>query len=139
MSEMRKIPRSMMRSWMLRQLQVQGHVCAVCKLPIDTSIKGEGVLDHNHTTGEIRGVLHRSCNAAIGKVDHAVGHWGSKSMDYANIIPYLQKILDYYKQPGCGVMYALHKTADEKADARNLKARQRRAEVKAKLALRGNK
>lgn len=136
-SALRKVPRSMMRSWAARQLQtVQGGLCPVCKTPIDMKIKGEGVIDHDHNTGEIRGVLHRSCNAALGKVDNAAGRWGAKSMDYTAILAWLEGMLEYYKQPGTGMMYAMHKTADEKKDDRNRKVREARAAAKAKVALR---
>lgn len=126
----------MMRSWVARQLQVQGGCCALCKKPLDLSIKGEGVSDHDHDTGEIRGVLHRSCNAAEGKIANAAGSWGAKSMAYPAIIAFLEQTVEYLKQSGCGVIYATHKTVDEKKDVRNLKAKQARALNKAKLLLR---
>lgn len=134
---MRKIPRSMMRSWAIRQVQVaQGGNCKLCNKPIDLTIKGEGVIDHDHDTGEIRGVLHRSCNAAEGKIANAAGAWGAKSMAYPAIIAFLEQTILYLKGEGCGVIYATHKTVDEKKDARNLKAKQARAANKAKLLLR---
>lgn len=137
---MRKVPRSMMRSWMLRHLKVeqQGN-CPLCKKPINTTLKGEGVLDHDHDTGEIRGVLHRSCNAAEGKISNAAARWGAKSSSYQDIILYLESLVDYLKQPGTGMMYAMHKTADEKKDDRNRKVREARAAAKAKIAMRGNR
>ena len=135
-----KVPRSMMRSWMLRHLQtVQDGKCPLCGLEIDTTIKGEGVLDHDHDTGEIRGVLHRSCNAAEGKISNAAARWGAKSSSYSAIIPYLESLVEYLKRPGTGMMYAMHKTPDEKKDDRNRKAREARAAAKAKLALRGKR
>lgn len=134
---LRKVPRSMMRSWAARQLQtVQGGLCPVCKTPIDMKIKGEGVIDHDHNTGEIRGVLHRSCNAVEGKVKNAVARWGGTGEDYSKVIPYLERLLAYLKQPGTGMMYAMHKTAEEKKDDRNRKVREARAAAKAKVALR---
>lgn len=138
--ELRKIPRSMMSSWKARHLQnVQGGLCPICKTPVDLKIKGEGVIDHDHTTGEIRGVLHRSCNAAEGKVANAAGRWGAKSMEYSKLIPWLEAMLEYLKQPGTGFMYAMHKTVDEKKDERNKKAREARAAAKAKVALRSRR
>ncbi len=138
--ELRKLARSMMRSWAARHLKVeQGGKCPVCGEPIDLKIKGEGVIDHSHQTGEIRGVLHRSCNAALGKVDNAAGRWGAKSMEYPAIILWLEGMLAYYNRPGTGMLYPFHKTADEKKDARNKAARERRALVKAKLAMRSRK
>lgn len=135
--QLRKVPRSMMRSWMLRHLkEVQGGVCPLCRKVIDTSIKGEGVIDHDHDTGEIRGVLHRSCNAAEGKIANAAARWGAKSSKYEDITPFLERVVLYLKAEGTGFMYAMHKTPDEKKDARNAKLREQRAAVKAKLALR---
>ena len=137
---LRKVPRSMMRSWMLRHLQnVQHGLCPLCGKVIDTTVKGEGVLDHDHDTGEIRGVLHRSCNAAEGKISNAAARWGAKSSKYDDIIPYLESLVFYLKQPGTGMMYAMHKTVDEKKDDRNKKMREARAAAKAKLALRGTR
>lgn len=140
MTELRKVPRSMMRSWAIRHLKtVQNGLCPICMKEIDITIKGEGVIDHDHDTGEIRGVLHRSCNAAEGKISNAASRWGAKSSSYAAIIVYLENLVGYLKQPGTGMMYHSHQTPDEKRDARNAKLRERRAEAKAKLALRGRK
>lgn len=129
---MRKLARSQMLSWKARHLQeVQGGLCPLCGLPIDLTIKGEGVIDHDHDTGQIRGVLHRSCNSAEGKVANAVGHWGSKSMKYSDIIPYLERMLAYLKAPATDFIYPMHKTVDEKREAMNLKRRTASAKVRA--------
>lgn len=134
---LRKLARSQMRSWATRHLQtVQSGLCPLCSKHIDLRIKGEGVLDHDHDTGEIRGVLHRSCNAAEGKISNAAARWGAKSAKYSDVIEYLESVVGYLKTSGTGMMYPLHKTADEKKDAANARARQRRAEIKAKLVLR---
>lgn len=139
-SALRKVPRSMQRSWMVRHLKnEQDGKCPLCGFVIDITEKGEGVVDHDHDTGEIRGVLHRSCNAAEGKIANAAARWGAKSGAYTDIIAYLERVVTYLKQPGTGMMYYSHQTPDEKRDARNAKARARRAEVKAKLALRSTR
>lgn len=133
---MPKLSRTMMRSWVARHLStVQNGLCPLCGKHIDLKIKGEGVIDHDHDTGEIRGVLHRSCNAAEGKISNAAARWGAKSASYADIIRYLESIVGYLKRPGAGVIYPMHKTADEKREAVNKKARERRAEIKAKQAV----
>lgn len=126
---MRKLSRSQMRTWALRKLAEQGGVCPLCGQPIDTSIKGELVIDHDHDTGEIRGVLHRSCNAAEGKVANAAGRWGAKSMKYSAIVPWLERLLVYLKQPGCGLVYPTHKTEDELKAAQLEKRRKARRAV----------
>lgn len=133
---MRKLGRSQLRTWALNQLKAQGGVCAVCKLPVDTAVKGEAVVDHDHQTGLIRGVLHRSCNSALGKMDNAVGRWGAKSMQYSAILAWLKNALEYYMQPPHPLVYPTHKTEDE------LKAKQlekRRIARKAVSAAQRNK
>jgi len=134
---MPKLPRTAMRSYVHKLLKAQGGLCPLCLKEIDLTTKGEGVLDHNHDSGEIRGVLHRSCNAAEGKISNAAARWGAKSSSYDAIIPYLRNLVAYLEAPGSGMIYPMHKTPDEKNDARNAKAKLKRAEAKAKLALRG--
>lgn len=134
---MHKLSRTMMSSWKHRHLKtVQNGLCPLCGKEIDLSIKGEGVIDHNHDTGEIRGVLHRSCNASEGKIANAAARWGAKSSDYRDIIAYLKNVVSYLEAPGTGYVYPMHKTPDEKKDARNAKLREQRVAMKAKLALR---
>ena len=134
-----KLSRAQLRPFALSQLQKQGGLCEVCGLPIDVQVKGsksDYVVDHDHTTGEIRGILHRSCNAALGKMDNAVGRWGAKSMQYEAIIAWMEKALAYYKKPGLGRMYPGHKTPEEQALAakqkRNAAAALRKAKLKVK-------
>ena len=133
--KLHKLARTAMRAWVAGQLKKQGGLCAICQTPIDLKIKGEGVVDHDHDDGEIRGVLHRSCNAAEGKIANAAGAWGAKSMKYPDIIAFLEKTLTYLKSEGTGFLYPMHKTPDEKKSATQLRAAKKRAEVKAKMAL----
>ena len=45
----------------------QDYVCAICRKP--NMIKDEEIrlcVDHNHTTGEVRGLLCNACNALLG-------------------------------------------------------------------------
>ena len=135
-----KLPRTMMRSWVARHLKtVQNGLCPLCGKRIDLTIKGEGVVDHDHDTGQIRGILHRSCNAAEGKISNAAARWGAKSSSYSDIIAYLESLVLYLKKPGTGMMYAMHKSPEDKKDARNAKAREARAAAKAKVAMRSKR
>lgn len=136
---MRKLARTQLRAWTVAQLAKQGGKCLLCGEKIDLTIPKEAVCDHDHNTGEIRGVLHRSCNAAEGKVANAAGRWGAKSMDYSRIIPWLRNLLEYLEKPGCGVMYPTHKTPEEQRLARNAKARKTRAAKKARVMMKSNK
>lgn len=127
-----KLARSGMRAYAAKLLKEQGGNCPLCGKPIDLHVKGEGVLDHDHDTGRIRGVLHRSCNAAEGKISNAAARWGAKSASYAAIIDYLDNLIKYLRSPSKPVIYPMHKTEDEKRDDRNKRAREARAAVKAK-------
>ena len=133
---MRKLTRTMLRSITLKILKEQDYICPVCKLKIDPTVKGEAVCDHDHSTGQVRGVLHRSCNSALGKMDNAVGRWGAKSMEYTALIAWFTNALAYYNMPGHPYIYPTFQTEDEKRIARNAKERRQRAERKARQVVR---
>jgi hypothetical protein len=103
--------------------------------------KSDYVADHDHVTGEIRGTLHRSCNAAEGKVLGAAGSWGAKSVTVDAVIPWLEGLLAYWKNAekyGTGMMYPEHKTDEQKKAAESLKRRKAYAANKAKQKVKDN-
>ena len=130
-----KLPRSSMRTHAVRLLKEQDGLCPLCRQQIDLSIKGEGVIDHDHDSGRIRGLLHRSCNAAEGKISNAAARWGAKSSKYVDIIPYLEALVGYLKKEPTQFIYPMHKTPDEKRDAALKKRRDAAATLKAKREL----
>jgi recombination endonuclease VII len=46
-------------------LTLQGQLCKICQVKIDNVESAH--LDHNHETGELRGVLCRGCNMGLGQ------------------------------------------------------------------------
>lgn len=132
----RKLTRSQIRPLALRLYKEQGNKCPLCGLPVDLTEKGALVLDHDHETGLVRGALHRSCNAAEGKVANAAGRWGAKSMSYAAIVPWLQQLLAYLASPSTDFIYPSHQTEEEKRIAKNAKERRARATRQARTAVR---
>lgn len=46
-------------------IEAQGGKCATCERPIPPAGRTRHV-DHNHTTGRIRGILCQPCNVALG-------------------------------------------------------------------------
>lgn len=50
-------------------LAAQRGCCALCNEPIEPN---KAVLDHDHKTGHIRSVLHRGCNAMLGKIENSM-------------------------------------------------------------------
>lgn len=140
--DVRLVPlaRSAMRTWVVKHLKtVQGGLCPLCLKEIDLSIPKEGVVDHDHDTGRIRGVLHRSCNAAEGKATNAIMQWGCKSKDYPSILAYLKRLVAYLESEPTRMLYHSHKTPDERREARNKKARDARARVRAATELKRRK
>lgn len=129
---LRKLPRSNMNAWKLRQAKAQGGVCPLSLVPFDLKNTKDMVIDHDHVTGEIRGVLSRSGNAVEGKVKNAVARWGGCGEDYEKIIAYLKRLIAYLEQPGTGLMYHTHLTPEEKRLKRNAQARKARAARSAK-------
>lgn len=134
---LQKIPRSQLQSVTFMLWQQQGGKCAICGKTIDVTVRGrtsDYVVDHCHESGEIRGVLHRSCNAAEGKVTNAAGRWGAKSTKYSEVIPFLRQLVDYLERSqakGTGMMYPDHKTDEQKKEAALLKRRKEYAKKRA--------
>ena len=135
----RKIARGQLRNVALKMLAEQGGVCPLCQKPIDPNEKGSMVVDHCHVTGRIRGALHRSCNSGEGKVFNAVGRWVVGKMDYSLVIPALRRLADYLEKEPSEYIYHNHKSEDDKREIRAARERKRRAEQKARRAMKAGK
>jgi len=111
-------------------LKKQGRRCPLC----DGVMGGKGkqpVLDHDHNTGFIRDVICRNCNGIEGKVFNLARRAKNKFTEKE----WLERLLAYYErhetpQHG-GYLHPTYKTEAEKRLARNKKARERRAKLKA--------
>ena len=66
-----------------RMLDEQNGVCKICSKPETSKNIKRLSIDHNHTTGKVRGLLCRKCNSAIGY--------------FNDNITYLQKAIEYVK------------------------------------------
>lgn len=109
-----------------QQLAKQDGVCAICLNPIKP---GDDVLDHCHTTGEVRGVLHRGCNSMLGKIENHMRI--ARLTGVADLSRFLSRVPQYiFKKEHLGVLYPTHKTDEEKRLRRNKLARKRRAAAK---------
>jgi len=106
-----------------RQLVSQGGRCALCQLPIT-----KPVLDHDHTTGAVRGTLHNGCNALLGKIENNHKRYGIVSLPaFTNgVAAYLQR----HATNQTGYLHPTHRTTEEKRTATNAKARKKRALAK---------
>lgn len=109
----------------LRLLGVQGGRCCICTLPLSAE---QAVLDHDHRTGAVRGVLHRGCNSLLGKLENNAPRYGVRDIGlFTNgVAAYLRT----HMVNVTGLLHPTHKTEEEKRLRRNLKARQARAKRK---------
>lgn len=110
-------------------LRAQKGVCAICNQKIIGSDRA--VLDHDHDTGFIRGVLHASCNGIEGRMK-ALGHRSHKGVVSADYIIGLGKYLEAHRKPRLNAWHPSFKSPQQKRDAANAKARARRAAKKGK-------
>ena len=104
----------------------QGCRCGLCKLQLGPE---ESVLDHDHSTGAVRGALHRSCNALLGKVENNFRRYGVKNL--AAWASGLTAYLQHHLVNRTGLLHPTYKSDEEKRLARNAKARKARAARKA--------
>ena len=98
----------------------QDHKCAICHRPF--TARDRPVLDHDHDTGYIRGVLHASCNGAEGKIKVKAlrSHKGVPAIQF---LIGLGEYLATHATPQLDIIHPSHKTEDQKRLQRNKKAR----------------
>jgi hypothetical protein len=46
--------------------QAQRNACAICRVSFGLDQKTKPFIDHNHSTGEVRGLLCQACNSLLG-------------------------------------------------------------------------
>lgn len=110
-----------------KMLAEQGGKCALCQ---QACLPAQAVLDHCHKEGFIRGVLHRSCNSLLGKLENNRARYGlGNDLAFAaflkGVVPYLHSTKLKYN-----VLHPTFKTPEQKRIARNAAARKKRQEKK---------
>ena len=105
----------------LRELlwREQHGVCPLCETYIEPE---QAVLDHNHSTGFIRAVLHRSCNALEGRVKNAAQRSG---VTHAQLQRFLENFVEY-QQRARSEVHPTFRTPEEKLERQNRRASKRR-------------
>ncbi|AMM44719.1 endonuclease [Xanthomonas phage f30-Xaj] len=109
----------------------QGNRCALCQGQFGLKAPLDPCLDHDHRTGAVRGVLHRGCNALLGRVENNAPRYGVR-----DVFAFASGIATYLRQHMTnitGYLHPTHKTEDEKRIARNAKARKTRLKNKETL------
>jgi hypothetical protein len=105
-----------------KTLEEQGHLCALCSEAVTPD---QAVLDHDHKTGYIRGVLHRGCNSLLGKIENSLVMNRITPERLKNILDNLQ----FYTNQHHAVLHPTHLTPEERKERtkRRAKLRKKRA------------
>jgi hypothetical protein len=123
--DFKRIKRGDLAEWRVRQWLSQGQCCKLCGQQLHIR---DAVADHCHKTGKMRGVLHRGCNAWLGKTENCVRI--NKLQDKVehllsvSVVMYMKATMDEY--------HPSFLTEDEKRIRRNKRAKRRREKAKAK-------
>jgi len=102
-------------------LQQQRHQCALCLDLID----GDAVLDHDHKTGLVRQVLHRGCNALLGKVENNLAR---NRMNEQRLRQFSSRLVEYITTTHTDFVHPTFLTEEE----RKMKAKRGRGRGKPK-------
>lgn len=112
-------------------LKTQGGLCKICGTPCSEL---DAVLDHDHTTGIVRGVLHRGCNSMLGKIENH--RRIAKLNDGLSLHRFLSGVCKYIAESQNtdydegAILYPTHRTAEEKRERINKRARIKRTAAK---------
>jgi hypothetical protein len=116
----------------LALLEAQGWVCAICKLACE---EDQAVLDHDHKGGHIRAVLHRGCNALLGRVENNAPRHGIKLEQLIAFLAGASVYVDVHRTNQTSLIHPTHFTPEEKVERRKKKAKKAREKAKAAKAV----
>lgn len=93
------------------QLLRQQNLCALC----DEPIVDDAVLDHDHSNGTIRCVLHRGCNALLGKIENNLAR---NRVDLGRLAKISRNLITYITaDPTTELLHPTYKTKEERTMA----------------------
>jgi hypothetical protein len=117
----RRLTQREIADYRLQLLQAQKGLCALCGEAI---LPGSAVLDHDHSTGHIRGVLHRGCNALEGQIVNSLPR---NQITEAQLLEIFQRWTSYHMQQ-YPELHPTHRTPEEKTALRRKRAQRKRKE-----------
>lgn len=91
-----------------QMLALQNNCCGLCLEPI----LDDAVLDHNHKTGELRMVLHRGCNALLGKIENNMPR---NRVDIDRLRTFASNLVDYIQTRHTDIIHPRHQIKKPKA------------------------
>ena len=107
------------RTYRERLWHEQKGICPLCETYIEPT---QAVLDHDHASGRLRQVLHRSCNALEGKLKNAALRVG---VTHAQLQKFLLNVLEYSAKTRTEV-HPTFRTPEEKLERQKRRASKRR-------------
>jgi hypothetical protein len=102
-----KLKYTELKNYRQTKLAEQGHKCYLCGEPIID----DAVLDHDHKTGLIRRVLHRGCNALLGKIENNMARNRITVQRLSNIA---DNLIKYITNTHTDIRHPTHKTKGER-------------------------
>lgn len=123
---MKKLKASEVAEYRATALEEQGGHCMLC---CDRVASEDAVLDHDHKTGHVRGVLHRGCNAMLGHIENNRARNMLKDARLWRFLRGVERYItaDHTQRP----LHPTHRTAEEKVVRTKKLAAKRRAAKKA--------
>jgi hypothetical protein len=125
MTSNRRLKPSEVADYRQQLLAIQNHMCCLCDEIIED---GKAVLDHDHGSGHIRGVLHRGCNAMEGVL---VNNMARNLMTWARLQALFHNIQAYQAQHQ-PELHPTHRTPEERQQRARKRAQARRKPAKKK-------
>lgn len=105
-------------------LKNQTGCCALCAQPV----VDDAVLDHCHKTGVIRGVLHRGCNALLGKIENNMPR---NRVDMGQLAKIAENLIKYLTaDPKSEFLHPTHLSKEERNEKLARKRKQNRKKQK---------
>ena len=88
--------RLIVEDWETLNIYQKG-VCWICGRP---NVNGRRLsTDHNHETGEVRGLLCSKCNPLLGKLENAFKRYGLHKVEGITLVIIVRGILRYLENP----------------------------------------
>ena len=120
-----RLKRSELAEYRAKLWRAQGKRCAVTGESLSFE---DAVLDHDHKTGHIRGVIHRGVNSLLGKVENNYRRCG---LSYPQMLRAVRNFPSYIQRDSTGnPLYPTFRTEEEKRERKNAQARKRYRQAK---------
>lgn len=102
-----KLKYSEVKPLRLERLQQQNNCCSLC----GEVIEDDAVLDHDHKTGKVRHVLHRGCNALLGKIENNMPR---NRVSMTRLTGIANNLINYLNNEYPEIIHPTYKTQEEK-------------------------